>query len=120
MVKGIRENDEKLKKLLKQKNSLENFIEEKVSKSKDAKNQLEREIEEIKTKIDNLSKVERAAPESNNLKVKWLLESIESRIEAEMKELECPVCFEVASIPIVHLELFHAYNFREVEIMRHF
>ena len=96
LVKGIRDNDEKLKKLLKMKNSLENFIEAKVSESKVAKDQLEREIEEIKIKMDDLNKFERTAPECNNLKAKWLLESIESRIEAEKKELECPVCFEVA------------------------
>ena len=98
LVKGIRDKDEKVEKLLRKKNSLENFIEEKVNESRDAKDQLEREIKEIKIKISSLSTVERMPPESNNLKLKWLMESIESRIEAEQKELECPVCFEVASI----------------------
>ena len=97
--KQARDKDEQHKRLLKKKKSLENFIEEKVSESKEAKDQLEKEIEDIKTKIGDLSKVGSVQPESPNLKLKWL-ESIEIRIEAEKKELECPVCFEVASIPI--------------------
>ena len=73
-------------------------MEEQVSKSRKAKDLLEREILEIKEKIEDLSKVEslQQQPESS-LKLKWL-ESIESRIEMEEKELECPVCLEVASI----------------------
>ena len=36
-------------------------------------------------------------PESNNLNLEWL-ESVERKIEAEEKELECPVCLEVEAI----------------------
>ena len=36
---------------------------------------------------------------SHNLNLQWL-ESIERKIEAKEKKLECPVCFEVAACPI--------------------
>ena len=97
MLTGIRNKDEKLKKLLNKKHRLEKFIEEKVSKNREARDHLERALEEIKTKMEDLSKVESVQqPESPNLKL-ILLESIESKIEAKEKELECPVCLEVAS-----------------------
>ena len=89
------DNDEKVKKLMKKKERLENFIEQKVREGKDAKYQLEREIEELQTKIEGFGKAQvREEPESNNLNLEWL-ESIERKIEAEEKELECPVCLEV-------------------------
>ena len=50
-------------------------------------------------KVDDLSKVERVQPESHNWRLNWL-ESIQRKIEAKEKELECPVCLEVASVPI--------------------
>ena len=98
LVQGIRDKEEKVKKFLKKKNKLEKFIEEQVSESRKAKHQLEKEILEMKGKIEDLSKVDKVdrveQPESQNLRLKWL-ESIESRIETEEKELECPVCLEV-------------------------
>ena len=101
MVTGIRDKDEKLKKLLNKKHKLEKFIEDKVNENKHAKKQVERELKEIKTKIDDLSNIENVEPESksHNLNLQWL-ESIERKIEAKEKELECPVCFEVAAGPI--------------------
>ena len=99
LVLGIRDKDEKLKKFLKKKNKLENFMEEQVSKSRKAKDQLEREILAIKGKIEDLSKVESVQQPESSLRLKWL-ESIESRIEIEEKELECPVCLEVGYISI--------------------
>ena len=42
MVRGIKENKEKLKKLLNKKHRLEKFIEEKVRENRKAKDQLER------------------------------------------------------------------------------
>ena len=97
LVTGIRDKDEKLKEILKEKHRLENLIEEKVSESKDAKFQLEREIEDLKRRIENANKAEimQLDSESHNLRLQWL-ESIESRIETEEKELECSVCLEVS------------------------
>ena len=98
LLTGISDKDDKLKWLLDKKNGLENFIDEEVRESKNAKDQLERAIEELKTKLESLGKAEiRLEPETNNSNLKWL-ESIESKIETEEKELECPVCLEVASL----------------------
>ena len=92
-------------------------MEEQVRKSKKAKKELEREMLAIKGKIEDLSKVEEQPelnkvtrveeqpekveehPGERSLRLKWL-ESLESRIETEEKELECPVCLEVASFLI--------------------
>ena len=102
MINDIDEKDQKLEKLVKKKTKLENFIEEKMSENKQAKRQLEKEIEDIKAKLEETQrsqelakKMERLQPE--NLK---LLEYIDSQIDAKEKELECPVCLEVASVPI--------------------
>ena len=98
LLTGISDKDDKLKWLLDKKNGLENFIDEEVRESKNAKDQLERAIEELRTKLESHGKAEiRLEPETNNLNLKWL-ESIESKIETEEKELECPVCLEVASL----------------------
>ena len=100
LVTGLGEKDEKVKKLLKKKRKLENYIDEKMKENMAAKSQLKRELAEIKTKMDDLSKVESLLqPESHN--TPWpvlMLESIEKKIEAKEKELECPVCLEVASV----------------------
>ena len=112
LLTGIRNKDEKLKKLLNKKQRLEKFIEEKVSKNWEARYHLERALEEIKTKMEDLSKVESVQqPESPNLKL-ILLESIESKIEAKEKELECPVCLDVASSSLAFLSLFTEFAFR--------
>ena len=102
LVKDIEDEDQKLEKLLIKKNKLENFIAERMSDNKQAKRQLEKEIEDIKAKRESQrsqeterNKIEELQPE--NLR---LLEYIDSKIEAKEKELECPVCFEVASVPI--------------------
>ena len=100
LVTGLGEKDEKVKKLLKKKRQLENYIDEKMKENMAAKSQLKRELAEIKTKMDDLSKVESLLqPESHN--TPWpalMLESIEKKIKAKEKELECPVCLEVASV----------------------
>ena len=102
LVRGIGDQDQKLENLLKRKNKLENFIDKIVIESKYARDQLERQMEQVKNKIGGLNEVEtvqpESLPESNNLRLKWL-ESLERKIEAEEKELECPVCLEVAASP---------------------
>ena len=62
----------------------------------------EKESEDIKARQERQkseemarNKIEKLQPE--NLR---LLEYIDGKIEAKEKELECPVCFEVASVPI--------------------
>ena len=99
LVTGIRDRDQKLQNLQNKKRELENLIEEKVRERKYARDQLEREIEKVKNKLEGLSNVETVQPaslgEGDNLRLKWL-ESLERKIETEEKELECPVCLEVA------------------------
>ena len=95
LVTGMMDKDEKVKKLMEKKERLENFIEQKVMENKEAKYQLEREIEQLQRKIEDFGKAKMGEkPESNNLNLEWL-ESVERKIEAEEKELECPVCLEV-------------------------
>ena len=103
LVLGIKENKEKVEKLSNKKHRLEKFIDEKVSENKAAKKQLERELEEIKSKMNDLSKV-RSMQDLESHKNPWLmlmLDSIERKIEAKEKELECPVCLEVPSFPFL-------------------
>ena len=103
--KQIADVDARIGELQDRKKELEDLIEEKVRESKDARDQLEREIERVKNKLEGLSNVETALVqpaslgEGDNLRLKWL-ESLEIKIETEEKELECPVCLEVASFPI--------------------
>ena len=106
--KQIADVDARIGELQDRKKELEDLIEEKVRESKDARDQLERDIERVKSKLEGLSKVETEQPaslgEGDNLRLKWL-ESLESKIETEEKELECPVCLEVASFPIYSVHL---------------
>ena len=98
LVKQKEDKDKKLDKLLKKKNKLENFIEEKVSENKETKRRLEKEIKEIKVRFKEtqLARKSEAQPES----LKLLVEYINDQIESKEKELECPVCMEVASAPL--------------------
>ena len=108
--KQIADVDARIGELQDRKKELEDLIEEKVRESKDARDQLEREIERVKNKLEGLSNVKTALVqpaslgEGDNLRLKWL-ESLESKIETEEKELECPVCLEVASFPIYSVHL---------------
>ena len=106
LIKDKEERDKKLGKLLRKKNKLENFITETISENKETKIQLEKEMEEIKVRLQTsdeapLNKIE-AQPE--NLK---LFDYINGQIEAKEKELECPVCLEVAAAPIFSCEDQH-------------
>ena len=89
--------DEELGKLLGKKNKLERFIEEKVNENKKTKNQLEKEIEEINVRLEETQRPEKTRTQPEN---QDFLEYINSQIEAKEKELECPVCFEVAAAPL--------------------
>ena len=56
----------------------------------------EKEIQQLKNEVKK-KKINEIAPVGPNLP---LLEYITRQIEAKERELECPVCFEVASSPI--------------------
>ena len=78
-----------------------------ISENKETKIQLKKEMGEIKVRLQTsdeaplLNKIE-AQPE--NLK---LFDYINSQIEEKEKELECPVCLEVAAAPIFSCEDQH-------------
>ena len=89
-----------MEKLLKKKNKLEKFIAGKASEKKETKRRLEKEIEEIKVRFKETERKARkseAQPESLKLLV---MEYMNDQIESKEKELECPVCMEVASAPL--------------------
>ena len=52
-------------------------------------------VEEQEVAQEEVQEVVQSESESHNLRLQWL-ESIESRIETEEKELECSVCLEVS------------------------
>merc|ERR1719208_770047 len=94
--------NQKLEKMLKKRSKLEKFIEEEICRNKETRSQLEKEVREIKLRLEEnkksiemKKKFETLQPENQKL-----LEYINRQIEAKEKELECPVCMEVASIPI--------------------
>merc|ERR1719237_590914 len=63
---------------------------------------LEAEIESLKIPPDSSKEVksEQSLPIKRTNPNMQLLEYIDNKIKAKEKELECPVCFEVASAPI--------------------
>lgn len=102
LVKQKEDKDRKLEKLLKKKNKLEKFIEETMSERKETKRRLDKEIEEIKVRLKETERTSKseAQPES-------LMEFINDQIESKEKQLECPVCMEVASAPLFCCEDQH-------------
>ena len=92
------DKERKLEKLLKKKNKLEKFIEEKVSENKKSKRGLEKEIKEIKVRFKETQRARKSEAQPESLKL--LMEYINDQIESKEKELECPVCMEVASAPL--------------------
>ena len=109
--------DEKLTKIRNKKKKLENYLDLKVCESKRARSLLKKEAEEIKGKIEALDKVKTLQPKTPELlveidrqikaKLVGHIEEIDRQIEAKEKELECPICFDVASPPIFRCDELH-------------
>ena len=95
------EQQAKLDKLMHRKEKLENFLDEAATEIEETKKGLEKEITEIKVQLGESPKCE-AEPESL-----VLLSEYNSLIESREKELECPVCLEVASPPLFCCEDQH-------------
>ena len=82
---------------------------------------LKKETEEIKSKIEALDKVKTLQPKTPELlveidrqikaKLVGHIEEIDRQIEAKEKELECPICFDVASPPIFRCDELHIICF---------
>ena len=117
LLADIENIDEKLTKIKNKKKKLENYLDLKVCESKKARSLLKKEAEEIKGKIEALDKVktlQSKTPEllvdiDRQIKAKLVghIEEIDRQIEAKEKELECPICFDVASPPIFRCDELH-------------
>ena len=109
LVKDKEDRDKRLGQLLRKKNKLENFISDTISENKETKIQLEKEMGEIKVRLQQIENSDEAplnkiVARPENLE---LFDYINSQIEAKEKELECPVCLEVAAAPIFSCEDQH-------------
>jgi len=98
---------DQIKKNVKKKSKLENFISSELNKAKKEGNEIEESVNNLRQKIDenekalqNLPKEQISQPTKLPQPNKQLLDFIEKQIEEKEKELECPVCLEVATIPI--------------------
>ena len=87
-------------KLAEEKRMVESLILVKTEEAKKEKEKLEQEIESLKAEesVQKNTVEDRAQP--SHLPDSWKLDYISKKIEAKEKDLECPVCFEVASTPI--------------------
>jgi hypothetical protein len=89
-----------IEKLTKEKRKIENLF---LVKKQEARKDIEKLEQDIKSRkgVESMQKsaVEDRAPRSP-LPDSWKLDYISRKIEAKEKDLECPVCFEVASAPI--------------------
>ena len=79
---------------------VESLILVKTQEAKKEKEKLEQEIESLKAEesVQKNTVEDRAQP--SPLPDSWKFDYITKKIEAKEKDLECPVCFEVASTPI--------------------
>ena len=102
MIKEMEAKNQKLEKMIKKRSKLEKFIEEEICRNKKTRSQLEKEVREIKLRLEENKKSQEMKKKFETLQPEnqKLLEYINRQIEAKEKELECPVCMEVASIPI--------------------
>ena len=97
------EQQAKLDKLMPRKEKLENFLDEAAAEIEETKKGLEKEVTEFKVQLgESGSPKSEAEPESLEL-----LSEYNSLIESRGKELECPVCLEVASPPLFCCEDQH-------------
>ena len=88
-------NAKNLRKFGEKKKKLEKYLDKVTSEHQITKEQLERDIDELKIYIDSNNVEVLNVEKSLDWKNEWL-ESIESKIADKKKELECPVCLEVA------------------------
>ena len=88
-------NAKNLRKFGEKKKKLEKYLDKVTSEHQITKEQLERDIDELKIYIDSNNVEVLNVEKSLDWKNEWL-ESIESKIADKKKELECPLCLEVA------------------------
>ena len=87
-------------KLTKEKRMVENVISVKTEEVRNDIEKLEEEIESLKAAESVQKKAVEDRAQASPLPDSWKFDYITKKIEAKEKDLECPVCFEVASTPI--------------------
>ena len=114
LIKEVEERNDQMISLAREKEDLEKDIDRNVEEATRDIAALEEEIKSLR--IDSPSKAVKSKeePQPKRNPNMQLLEYIENKIEAKQKELECPVCLEVASAPIftcsdLHLICGHCY-----------
>ena len=97
-LRDCEEKEELVEQLTKKKRKLEENIPQDINAFKEVIGMLENKLEDLRTKPeDKKLKIGEHVEAGPNLA---LLDYISKKIEAKERDLECPVCFEVASAPI--------------------
>ena len=105
LEREVEEKDKTINDLIREKRDLEAYIENSVHRTKKEIALLEEDMKSLKTCLspqplkETRNDASFAKGESQQLNLQ-LIEFISSKILAKEEELECPVCFEVASPPI--------------------
>jgi len=92
----IRKNEDKIRKL-------KGDFDEELKISQDKESKIKEEILDLETKFQEIQKLVENLPDENKLFFepnKELLEFIEDQVSEKERELECPVCLDVACSPI--------------------
>merc|ERR1712179_45310 len=95
--------DKRIHEYTEEKDKLENDIGKELEISKEKSKIIEDEIQDLKTRLQETKELIRNLPDAEKLSCgpnKELIEFIENQIVEKEKELECPVCLEVACSPI--------------------
>ena len=96
-------DDKRIKKYEEKKHKLEGDIEKKLKISRQKCNSFKKEIQDLETKLHETKKLIQNLPNDERLSIepnKELIEFIDNQIVEKEKELECPVCLDVACSPI--------------------
>ena len=110
------DKDQVMDKLMKKRKKLEEFLNSQIKKYKSETSKLDTELRDLKFKQlkQNAEEVfpsdeDKVLSEVKTIKTQdlQLLEYIDHKIEVKEKELECPVCLEVASAPIFTCDDLH-------------
>ena len=110
------DKDQVMDKLMKKRKKLEEFLTSQIKKYKSETSKLDTELRDLKFKQLKQNAEEVFPPDEDKVlsEVKTiktqeleLLEYIDHKIEVKEKELECPVCLEVASAPIFMCDDLH-------------
>ena len=99
--------EEQMKKYVKKKSKLENFLTSEMKKAQKDGNAIEEKVNSLRQKIaenelalQNLPNEQIHQPAKTPEPNKQLIDFIDKQIEEKEKELECPVCLEIATVPI--------------------